>query len=151
MPSRFIQKIRSFDALRAYDKVVDVILKVMAPLVIVVLVIGVVDVFRDLWVFLQEGTQERSFGTLMASILSIFVLIELFRSILGYVQSHRLKLTLISETAIVFLLREIMIGVYQGKLTPEKLLALAAVVLVVGAIRTAAVLVSPTRGEAPRD
>jgi uncharacterized membrane protein (DUF373 family) len=128
-----------------FNLVVDVILKVMAPLVILVLIIGVWEVFRDLWSYLREGATEKSFGSLLGSVLSIFVLIELFRSILDYFEAHRLKITLITETALVFLLREVMIGVYQEKLRSPDLLALAALILVIGAVRTAALVCSPDR------
>jgi uncharacterized membrane protein (DUF373 family) len=126
-----------------FNLVVDLILKVMAPLVILVLILGVWEVFRDLWSFLREGATEKSFGSLLGSVLSIFVLIELFRSIIDYFEAHRLKITLITETALVFLLREVMIGVYQAKLPPAELMALAVLIFVIGAIRTAAVVFSP--------
>ncbi len=135
--------LQQFNPSLVYNSVVDLILKVMAPLVIVVLIIAVVGVFHDLWEFLKQGTSEKSFPSLMGSVLSIFVLIELFRSILEYFEEHRIKIRLIAEAALVFLLREAMIGVYQDKLDSARMLALAVLILAVGAVRVGAMIYSP--------
>jgi uncharacterized membrane protein (DUF373 family) len=145
MDSELRKWLQQFNPSLAYNAVVELILKVMAPLVILVLIIALVGVFRDLWEFLRQGTSEKSFPSLLGSILSIFVLIELFRSIVEYFEHHRIKIHLIAEAALVFLLREAMIGVYQDKLDSGKMIALAILILVVGAVRVGAMIYSPDR------
>ncbi len=46
----------------------------------------------------------------------MFIVIELLRSLIEYFTVHRLKITFITDAALVFVLREIMVGLYQHKL-----------------------------------
>jgi uncharacterized membrane protein (DUF373 family) len=71
--------------------------------------------------------------------------IELLRSLIEYFTVHRLKITFITDAALVFVLREIMVGLYQHKLEACMIMALAALILVIGSIRTLAVVFSPEK------
>ncbi len=69
----------------------------------------------------------------------MFVVIELLKSIVEYVEVHRLKITFILDAAVVFLLREVMIGLYGKTLDGPMLAAIAFLLLVLGAFRVGAV------------
>lgn len=75
----------------------------------------------------------------------MFIVIELLRSIIEYFSVHRLKITFIIDAALVFVLREIMIGLYEHSLETGMITALAALILVIGGIRTLAVVFSPEK------
>jgi uncharacterized membrane protein (DUF373 family) len=75
----------------------------------------------------------------------MFVVIELLKSIFEYFEVHRLKITFILDAALVFVLREVMIGLYRDSMHARKIVALAFLVLVLGAVRIAAVRFSPER------
>lgn len=51
---------------------------------------------------------------LVENILDGFVLIELLRSFGDYLASHRIQVSLLLETALVFVLREMASGLYSG-------------------------------------
>src|SRR5574340_615773 len=57
-----------------------------------------------------------------------------------YFEAHRLKLTFIVDGTLVFVLREVMIALYQHAASPGQLGALAAILLVLGLLRAGAVL-----------
>lgn len=65
-------------------------------------------------VSLLFNSSELSTRKLVETILDGFVLIELFRSFVDYIESHRLHLSLLLETALVFVLREMASGLYMG-------------------------------------
>lgn len=88
-------------------------------------------------------TVAAGFDIMVTNILSLFIAIELLKSIIDYFEHHRLRITYIIDAAIVFLLREIMIGLYAHKLSAAEIGAIAALLLVAGGVRTLAIRYSP--------
>jgi uncharacterized membrane protein (DUF373 family) len=78
---------------------------------------------------------------LIADVLTLYVLVELSRSLIEYFSSHKLRLTFIVDAAIIFVIREILIELFKQKIEPDMLYALTAFLFVLGALRTAAILV----------
>jgi uncharacterized membrane protein (DUF373 family) len=66
--------------------------------------------------------------------------------VLDYFELHRLKITYITDAAIVFVLREIMIGLYGHSMGSREVITLAVLILVLGGVRTLAVVFSPEKG-----
>ncbi|HSM92451.1 MAG TPA: phosphate-starvation-inducible PsiE family protein [Anaeromyxobacteraceae bacterium] len=131
---------------RLFRRMTDWTVKVLVPVAIVALMMGVARVLLDLWHAWQSPSISEGFDLLVADILSAFVVIELLKSIVEYFDAHRLKIVLILDAAVVFLLRESMIGVYQHKLSAGQIAALAALLAVVGAFRVAASRLLPEEG-----
>ena len=77
----------------------------------------------------------------MSEVLSLFVLIELSRSLVEYFSVNRLRLTFIVDAAIVFVLREVMIGLFETKLAVDKIYALSTLLLVLGLLRIGSIIV----------
>ena len=69
------------------------------------------------------------------------MLIELSRSLVSHFDEHRLRLTFIADAGIVFVLREIMIKLFEHKIAADEIYALSVLLFVLGCLRTAAVLV----------
>jgi len=128
-----------------FNKFIDILIKFMIPLVIVAMLLGIARVILDLRVVFASPTIAAGFDLLITNILSLFVVIELLKSILEYFEHHRIKLTFITDAALVFVLREIMIGLFQHAMEAREVLALSALILVIGSVRTLAVLFSPDR------
>jgi uncharacterized membrane protein (DUF373 family) len=126
--------------MEVFRKAVDLVVKLMIPLVVVALMMGIARLFLDLWAAFRAQNISTGFDLLISDILSMFVVIELLKSIVDYFEVHRLKLTLILDAALVFTLREVMIGVYRHTLQAGDVAALAALLLVIGGVRIGAVL-----------
>lgn len=131
--------------MNTFKKFIDILLKFMVPLVIIALVLGIARVIVDLRMVFGSPTIAAGFDRMITNILALFVVIELLKSLLEYFDHHRIKLTFITDAALVFVLREIMIGLYQHALSSRELLALSALILVIGTVRTLAVVFSPDR------
>jgi uncharacterized membrane protein (DUF373 family) len=130
---------------RWFHIAVDLVVKLLMPLAIVALMMGIARVFLDLWNVWRSPSVAAAFDALVTDILSMFVVIELLKSIFEYFEVHRLKITFILDAALVFVLREVMIGLYRDSMHARKIVALAFLVLVLGAVRIAAVRFSPER------
>ncbi len=131
--------------MKYFTKIVDGMIKFMIPLVIIALLMGIARVILDLRSIFGSQTLAVAFDLMVTNILSMFIVIELLRSIIEYFTVHRLKITFITDAALVFVLREIMIGLYQHSLEQGMIIALAALILVIGGIRTLAVVFSPEK------
>ena len=130
---------------RWFNRIVDVIVRLLMPLAIIALMMGIARCFLDLWAVYRSPSISAGFDLLVTDILSMFVVIELLKSIVEYFEVHRIKITFILDAAVVFILREVMIGVYKHSTSAAEIAALAALLLVLGAFRIAAVTFSPQR------
>ena len=135
-------------ATKLFRLVADWMVKLLVPLSIIALMMGVARVLIDLSHVYRSPSITEGFDTIVSDILSRFVVIELLKSIVEYFEVHRLKLTFVIDAAVVFLLREVMIGVYRHALDAGQLGAIAALLLVLGALRIAAVRFPPEVGHA---
>lgn len=131
--------------MKYFTKIVDGMIKFMIPIVIIALLMGIARVILDLRAVFGSQTLATAFDMIVTNILSMFIVIELLRSLIEYFTVHRLKITFITDAALVFVLREIMVGLYQHKLEAGMIMALAALILVIGGIRTLAVVFSPEK------
>ena len=105
------------------------------------ILIGTGKLFLQLGGLFSSGQITGSYLSIISDVLSLFVLIELSRSLADYFECNRLRLTFIVDAAIVFVLREIMIQLFQHKLPPEEIYALSLLLFVLGALRIASTVV----------
>jgi uncharacterized membrane protein (DUF373 family) len=136
-------------ATRFFNRIVDIIVRLLVPFAVIALMLGIARAFLDLWAVYRSPSISAGFDLLVTDILSMFVVIELLKSILEYFELHRINLTLILDAAVVFVLREIMIGLYKHALGAADVAALAALLAVLGVFRIAAVRFSLARDAAP--
>jgi uncharacterized membrane protein (DUF373 family) len=130
-------------AARWFNRIVDLIMRLLIPLVVVALMMGVARVFLDLGAVYRTPSISGGFDLLVTNLLSMFIVIELLRSIVEYFEVHRIKITFILDAAVVFVLREVMIGLYRHALGAAEIAALAALLVALGALRIAAMRFSP--------
>lgn len=131
--------------MKYFTKIVDSLIKFMIPIVIIALMMGIARLILDLRAVFGSRTIAAAFDMMVTNILSMFIVIELLRSIIEYFAVHRLKITFITDAALVFVLREIMIGLYEHNLETGMIIALAALILVIGILRTLAIVFSPEK------
>jgi uncharacterized membrane protein (DUF373 family) len=124
-------------ATRLFQLVTGWMVKLLVPAAIVALLLGVARIVVDLWQVLRAPEVGQGFDTIVAHLLRAFVVVELLRSVVEYYEVHQLDLTLIIDAAVVFLLREVMVGVYGRALDGGQLGGVAALLLVVLALRLA--------------
>ena len=131
--------------MKYFTKIVDSMIKFMIPMVIIAMMMGIARVILDLRSVFGSQTIASAFHMMVTNILSMFIVIELLRSVIEYFTVHRLKITFITDAALVFVLREIMIGLYEHSLGSEMIIALSVLILVIGGLRTLAVIFSPEK------
>ncbi len=134
--------------LRFYGRIIDVIVVFLILVMVVTLGVAFIGVRYDLYDALSNLRHEVAIQTLVISILSVFVLIELFRTFTDYLEFHRIRMRVLTEVAIVFILRDIFIGLYGRNLSWQDILALAVLLAVLVTARIASVYFTPGNGRA---
>ncbi|PIS38157.1 MAG: hypothetical protein COT35_02250 [Nitrospirae bacterium CG08_land_8_20_14_0_20_52_24] len=129
--------------MRLFNKVIDIVIKLLIPLVILALLMGIARIFLDLRTVFSSPTIVAGFDIMVTNILSMFIVIELLRSIIEYFDIHRLRITFIMDATIVFILREVMVGLYKHGMTAIEITSIGVLLGVIGGIRTLAVIYSP--------
>jgi len=115
----------------------------MIPLAILALMVGLAKILLDLRGVFQNRSVTLGFNLLVTNILSMFIIVELLRSIIEYFEIHRVRITFIIDGALVFILREIMIGIYEHKMGAFEIISLSFLLLIIGVIRTLAIVYPP--------
>jgi uncharacterized membrane protein (DUF373 family) len=116
------------------------------------LVLDFTSAARAFWVVvanhkLAHGVVYATDRELVIDVLSVFLLIELFRTFTDYLEIHRVRLGVLAEVGIAFVLREVFIGLYDRNIDSQQILALAAMLLVLVSTRVAATQFPP-KGDA---
>ena len=132
-----------FDALTFFNRVMDLFFKLLIFFVVVVLGMGLVRLFWETWRIMAVSELKDAFSFTVTNLLTFFIILELFKSLVEYFREHRLRLTFIVDATLVFILREVMISLYQHQSPPLLITALALLALVLGVLRTLAIVYSP--------
>jgi len=123
-----------------FNRVIAGIFGLMMVVIILVLVIGVADLFVDMRDLVVEHKIRSGYLEIIYDVLTLFVMIELLRSLAEYFNSKRLRMTFIADAAIVFVLREVMIKLFEGKADPGQIYAMSALIVALTVLRVGSVL-----------
>lgn len=121
--------------LSIFNKVVSIVFAVILFFLMLGIIIGTVKLFFNLGDMLMSGAITGSYLKTISDVLSLFILIELSRSLISYFDCNRIRLTFILDAGIVFVLGEIMIKLFQDKLAIDQIYAISALLLVLGLLR----------------
>jgi uncharacterized membrane protein (DUF373 family) len=89
---------------------------------------------------LSHGLIDSVARDLVIDVLSVFVLIELFRTFTDYLEFQRIRIRVFAEVGIAFVLRDIFIGLYNHSIGWPEILALTALLAVLIAARVTSVM-----------
>lgn len=118
-----------------YNRTLDLVFAVILLFITLTMIIGVVRLFYRIGDLLQQGGITGNYLYIFSDVLTLFILIELSRSLFEYFTSHQIRLSLIIDAGIVFVLRHIMIDLFNHKLDTDIIYALSVLLLVLGIIR----------------
>jgi len=134
-------------SLAVYRRILDSIVAILVFIMLVTLVGAVVGLIFDILGgirmvrdgipshTLSHGLIDSVARDLVIDVLSVFVLIELFRTFTDYLEFHRIRLRVLAEVGIAFVMREIFIGLYNHNMEWPQILALTALLAVLFAGR----------------
>ena len=130
------------DIMAVFNRVIATIFILIMSVIIVVLIIGVVDLFVDIGDLILEHELRKGYLEIIYDILTLFVMIELLRSLAEYFNSKRLRMTFIADAAIVFVVRDVMIKLFEENVDPGELYGLSAIIVALTILRVGSVLLN---------
>jgi len=123
-----------------YDRAIEFVILGVIPLMLVALafafieaLIGTAHMFPLLQAFASDDSMspdEVALRELVARVLDVIILIELFNTFMEYARTRHIRISNILDVTIVFALREILIKLYAQVFSSVDLLALCVVVIV---------------------
>lgn len=119
----------------AFNRSIDIIFAVILLFILFGIAVGLVRLFFEVGDLLVMKKLYGSYLPIISDVLTLFILIELSRSLIDYFNVHRLRLTFIIDAGIVFVLRELMIKMFENKISVEEMFAISSVLFVLGALR----------------
>jgi len=122
--------------------VVAIVVDVLVLLVLVALVRSVVGLTLEVFTLVVSSDSE-AFKAVTTQVLTVFVFIEIFHSLIDYLENQRVRITHLADASLAFVLRETWIALYSGEVGWGHIVALAVLVLALGVVRTMAVVYSP--------
>lgn len=129
-------KIRLF-----FDKTIDIVFGVILLFMLLGIATGAVQLFVTIWELFQLKGITGHYIDVISDVLTLYVLVELSRSLVEYFTLHRLRLTFIVDAAIVFIIRELLIMLFKNEFSTDMLYAFSAILFVLGALRISSILV----------
>jgi len=123
-----------------FNRVVTIIFSAILLALVLALLIGCGKLFLGIWTTFTTPGVTGKYLNLITDVLTLFVLVELSKSLVDYFHSNRLRMTFIVDAAIVFLIREVMILVFQHKAAPAELYSISALLLVLTVLRIGSIL-----------
>ena len=140
-PLKFCHQLLNRDMISSFDKMIRILFGMMLVFMMIGIVIGVTRLFFNLGNLLMSGDITHHYIQIVSEVLTMFILVELSRSLMDYFTAHRLRMTFIVDAGIVFVLREIMINLFEHKISNDEIYALSSLLLVLGALRIGSILV----------
>jgi len=123
-----------------YDRAIELVILGVIPLMLVALafafieaLIGTAHMFPLIQAFASDDSMspsEVALRELVARVLDVVILIELFNTFMEYARTRHIRISNILDVTIVFALREILIKLYAQVFSSVDLLALCVVVIV---------------------
>ncbi|MDF1578043.1 MAG: phosphate-starvation-inducible PsiE family protein [Desulfobulbales bacterium] len=140
MPSK--KKMAKFlDTYQFFNFSIGIIFRIILVFLVIVLCAATYNLFASLGTLLQTKTITGAYKDLISDIFTLYILIELARTLAEYFHSQRLRLSFIVDAVIVFILRDIMMLLYMEDYDIQLLYLLTAMLLALGALRTVSVVV----------
>jgi len=142
-------------ALRLYGRILDAIVTALIFVMLLTLIGALAGLIMDFFAAatafrdalsnhnLAHGLVDGIDRELVIDVLSVFVLIELFRTFTDYLEYRRVRLRILAEVGIAFILREIFIGLYDHTINSNEILALSVLLAVLVTARIASVKFQP--------
>lgn len=127
---------------KIFRKIINSTTTIVLYILLLTLVVGMAKTLLDLR-FTIFTSLDVGFNHMVSSVLTIFILIDLFATFVDYHEHERIKLTYVTDATILIVMREIAVGMYAKEFEFEFIIALSTLVLVLGIVRVLAIKYSP--------
>jgi len=144
MKKKIADLLMNSDPQMIFSKALQYIINVLVLYIIIVLSIGLIKTLAGVRSFFVNISVGQTFNVVVTDILTFLVIIELFKSFIDYFKAHRIRLNTMIDPAIMFVIRELIMKLYDHEtLTSQGLFGFGFLIVCLGVVRTLAVRFSP--------
>ncbi|WPM32284.1 phosphate-starvation-inducible PsiE family protein [Hydrogenobacter sp. T-2] len=131
--------------LKLYKFFTGIVFNIAIVILLFSLFVGLGRTIMELGFVFTEETVRLSIKELVTNVLSIVILLELVRAFVDYFEHERVRIEILIEIAIAFMIREFMIYIFAGNIKgTDVIFWTLGIALLVGA-RTITVIYKPTK------
>ena len=123
---------------KIFKTVVDLVTLIILYILLLALLMGVLDILLNIKSILF-GTLGGGFGQIVSGVLTIFVLIDLFKTFLDFREHEEIKITYVTDATILIVMREIAAGLYAQRYDSQFILGLSTLLLILGIVKALAI------------
>ena len=105
------------------------------------LMLNLLKIFYD--IYLSYPNINEVIKHLINNALSMFILIEIIKSINDYIRFRRIRISVVLDVSIIILLRELVLGLYQHSISEKFAIILSGIIFILIIARAIAVKFSP--------
>jgi uncharacterized membrane protein (DUF373 family) len=127
---------------KIFKIIIDLVTIIILYILLLALIVGVINILLAIKSIIL-GTLEGGFGQIVSSVLTIFVLIDLFKTFVDYREHKEIRLTYVTDATILIVMREITAGIYAQRFDSQFLLGMSVLLLTLGIIRAMTVKYPP--------
>ena len=129
---------------KIFKKITDSIITIVLYVLLLALIAGMLRILLDIRTVAIDSL-DGGFSKIVINVLTLFIVIEFFKTFADYSKLERIKLTDITDVTILITMREVTVGLYSKSFGYETIFALSALLLVLGVIRVLAIKYSPEK------
>ena len=133
-------RLSEINLLQIFHRIVDMIFGVILLMITFGIIVGVVHLFKTVGFLMVRQELMQDYQRIISELLTLFILVELIRSIVDYFTTRQLRITFIVDATIVFILREIMIALFETKIDPSQVYAMSALLVALSILRFGSIM-----------
>jgi uncharacterized membrane protein (DUF373 family) len=119
---------------KIFKTIIDLVTIIILYILILALLSGVINILLQIKSILF-GALGGGFGQIVSSVLTIFVLIDLFKTFVDFREHEEIRITYVTDATILIVMREIAAGIYAQRFDYQFILGLSTLLLILGIIR----------------
>ena len=123
---------------KIFKTIIDLVTIVVLYVLLLALFVGVINILMNIKSILL-GTLGGGFGQVVSSVLTIFILIDLFKTFIDFREHEEIRITYVTDATILIVMREIAAGVYAQRYDYQFILGLSTLLLILGIIKALAI------------
>jgi uncharacterized membrane protein (DUF373 family) len=102
---------------KLYKQFVRLAFNITIIALIIGLFVGIFRTISELGLTITEATVRLGFKELVTNVLSLIVVLELIRAFIDFFEHERVRVDILLEVLIAFVIREFMLHLFEGKLS----------------------------------
>jgi len=123
---------------KIFKMVIDSVTLIILYILLLTLLMGVIHILLNIKSILFE-TLGDGFGQIVTGVLTIFVLIDLFKTFVDFREHEEIRITYVTDATILIVMREIAAGLYAQRYDSQFILGLSTMLLILGIVKALAI------------